>query len=157
MVVLVVVRILTDRKDSIMIRAGLDAVTMYYQKRSPRSPQKKDRSGRGNRSYQNPMSFKTQCSDCGDNCTVPFKPSGHKPVRCSNCFKGGERSRGSERFGSNDRKSFKRSFDKPRFQNRSDDSGIQEKLEQLNQKMDRIINMLRADDTSFNDEFRFDH
>ncbi len=30
--------------------------------------------------------FRAVCSDCGDNCEVPFKPTGSKPVLCSSCF-----------------------------------------------------------------------
>ncbi|MEK7085909.1 MAG: CxxC-x17-CxxC domain-containing protein [Patescibacteria group bacterium] len=28
------------------------------------------------------------CAECGKSCEVPFRPSGDKPVFCSNCFKG---------------------------------------------------------------------
>tara|TARA_B100000315_G_scaffold223408_1_gene228188 strand:- start:1354 stop:1689 length:336 start_codon:yes stop_codon:yes gene_type:complete len=27
------------------------------------------------------------CSDCGNKCEVPFKPTSDKPVYCSDCFK----------------------------------------------------------------------
>ena len=26
------------------------------------------------------------CDECGQDCEVPFKPSGDKPIYCSNCF-----------------------------------------------------------------------
>jgi CxxC-x17-CxxC domain-containing protein len=40
------------------------------------------------------------CSDCGRTCEVPFRPTGDKPVYCSECFKGkGE----GDRRGSGDR------------------------------------------------------
>jgi len=26
------------------------------------------------------------CAECGKKCTVPFKPSGDKPVYCRDCF-----------------------------------------------------------------------
>ena len=29
---------------------------------------------------------KTKCSDCGDECEVPFKPTQGKPVYCRSCF-----------------------------------------------------------------------
>ena len=32
---------------------------------------------------------KATCSDCGKTCEVPFKPTGDRPVFCSNCFKNG--------------------------------------------------------------------
>ncbi|MBN2087095.1 hypothetical protein JW758_01985 [Candidatus Peregrinibacteria bacterium] len=35
---------------------------------------------------------KAVCADCGKNCEVPFKPSGDKPVLCSDCFGGGNSS-----------------------------------------------------------------
>ena len=34
-----------------------------------------------------PSMHKATCSECGNVCEVPFKPSGNKPVFCSNCFK----------------------------------------------------------------------
>jgi len=33
-----------------------------------------------------PTMFKATCSECGDECQLPFKPSGERPVFCSNCF-----------------------------------------------------------------------
>lgn len=29
---------------------------------------------------------KATCSECGNECEVPFKPSGEKPVYCRDCF-----------------------------------------------------------------------
>jgi len=29
---------------------------------------------------------KAKCADCGNECEVPFKPSGDRPVYCSECF-----------------------------------------------------------------------
>ena len=29
---------------------------------------------------------KATCGDCGNECEVPFKPSGEKPVYCNDCF-----------------------------------------------------------------------
>ena len=26
------------------------------------------------------------CSDCGKECTVPFKPSGDRPIYCKECY-----------------------------------------------------------------------
>jgi CxxC-x17-CxxC domain-containing protein len=31
-------------------------------------------------------SFRTICDGCGNNCEVPFKPTGEKPVYCDNCY-----------------------------------------------------------------------
>lgn len=30
--------------------------------------------------------YKATCSECGKSCEVPFRPSGEKPVFCSDCF-----------------------------------------------------------------------
>lgn len=35
---------------------------------------------------QRPM-FHAVCSKCGQDCEVPFKPTGDRPVFCNNCFK----------------------------------------------------------------------
>src|SRR3989344_3685273 len=32
--------------------------------------------------------FPATCSECGNDCQVPFRPTGDRPVLCSNCFKG---------------------------------------------------------------------
>ncbi|MBN1872043.1 MAG: DNA-directed RNA polymerase [Candidatus Omnitrophica bacterium] len=29
---------------------------------------------------------KATCADCNKECTVPFKPSGDRPVYCKECF-----------------------------------------------------------------------
>ncbi|UAL08222.1 MAG: hypothetical protein KRP56_02960 [Candidatus Methanogranum gryphiswaldense] len=31
--------------------------------------------------------FKATCSDCGQECEVPFKPTQGRPVYCKDCFK----------------------------------------------------------------------
>ena len=45
------------------------------------------------------------CSQCGKNTEVPFKPSGDRPVYCSDCFKehGPSRSSGGSSRGSSSR------------------------------------------------------
>ncbi|MFC2154732.1 CxxC-x17-CxxC domain-containing protein, partial [Candidatus Altiarchaeota archaeon] len=43
------------------------------------------------------------CDKCGETCSVPFKPTGSKPVYCSNCFEkqgGSSRSGGSNSYAS---------------------------------------------------------
>jgi CxxC-x17-CxxC domain-containing protein len=40
--------------------------------------------------------FQAVCNDCHKSCNVPFRPTGDKPVYCSDCF-------GSHRIGSDDR------------------------------------------------------
>jgi len=43
---------------------------------------------RGASDSSRPAMHQAVCANCGQNCEVPFKPSGDRPVLCSNCFKG---------------------------------------------------------------------
>ncbi len=45
------------------------------------------------------------CGECGKSCEVPFRPSGDKPVFCSNCFKGKKSDSGGDRSGGDRRDS----------------------------------------------------
>lgn len=94
-----------------------------------------DREGGGFRGGDREMHDAT-CDKCGKQCKVPFRPSGGKPIYCSDCFRnsGGSDSRGS--FA-------------PRGQERSAPSGSsssggisQEQFSQLNKKLDKILAVL---------------
>ena len=71
--------------------------------------------GGGKRGFGDDREPKTMhratCSDCGRSCEVPFRPTGAKPVYCSECF-GKQQDSGD--FG-RDRSS---SFDRPRFEDK---------------------------------------
>lgn len=43
--------------------------------------------GRGEGSFQRGQKYDAICSKCKKKCRVPFKPTGNKPVLCSDCFK----------------------------------------------------------------------
>ena len=62
--------------------------------------------------------FKAVCDKCGKECEVPFRPTGDKPVYCSNCFdKGGNASsKGPDQ--------------------------VKQQLEALNNKLDKILKIL---------------
>ena len=70
-----------------------------------------NRFGRDRDSGRN-ESFKAVCSECAKECNLPFKPSGDRPVYCSDCFdkKGGARRPEGDRGGFR-----KGGFDRPRF------------------------------------------
>lgn len=58
--------------------------------RGPKTFGKRDFGG-GGRSFGakpagRPFMHKATCSKCGNQCEVPFKPTGERPVFCSNCF-----------------------------------------------------------------------
>lgn len=53
--------------------------------------------------------YKAVCDKCGKDCKVPFKPTGNKPIFCSDCFEGNSapRGRSNDKFGRrNDRNRF---------------------------------------------------
>jgi len=68
---------------------------------------------RGNRGFgdrdssRSTTMYPAVCSNCGKDCEVPFKPTGDRPVFCSDCFK---KSRGEETSRSGGRDSQRGSF-----------------------------------------------
>jgi CxxC-x17-CxxC domain-containing protein len=81
---------------------------------------------------------KTICSECGNECEVPFKPTGTKPVYCSECFKkhGG---------GADSRRFQDRSPRRPSFEKRYEPGPqINEQLEVINRKLDKILEMFKV-------------
>jgi len=81
---------------------------------------------------------KTICSSCGKDCEVPFKPTGERPVFCSNCF---EKNRGN----SDSRKFEDRNFIKPHFDVRNDRlPQNSEQYNMLNTKLDKILAILTS-------------
>ncbi|MFA6919215.1 MAG: CxxC-x17-CxxC domain-containing protein [Patescibacteria group bacterium] len=78
--------------------------------------QRDDRFGsdRGDRDSRRASMHQAVCSECGKRCEVPFKPTGDRPVYCSECFSS-QNQQGKPDFDRPERKSFDRkSFDKPR-------------------------------------------
>ncbi|MFH1564520.1 MAG: CxxC-x17-CxxC domain-containing protein [bacterium] len=60
-----------------------------------------NRGDRGGRDFSRPSMHKAICDECGNDCEVPFRPTGDKPIYCSDCFQG-KRDGGSSRFGKKD-------------------------------------------------------
>ena len=70
------------------------------------------------------------CSSCGKDCRVPFKPSGAKPVFCSDCFE-------KNNAGDNSRpRRFERGSGNDSGQN-------QQQFDALNAKLDKILSLLQ--------------
>lgn len=118
---------------------------MYNRKKRPNNFGKKRNaySSGKDRFSQKSESFKANCAECQSDCHVPFKPNGRKPVLCSNCFRRQEGG-GKGRFDRSDRFSPRRSFDGPRVKRRSPDSGMQDELKQIRQKLDQVLELLRG-------------
>jgi CxxC-x17-CxxC domain-containing protein len=48
-----------------------------------------NRGGGRDRDFDAPREmFRTTCTECGNSCEVPFRPTGDKPVLCNDCFGG---------------------------------------------------------------------
>lgn len=106
----------------------------------------------GKPAYDNSLHSAT-CSQCGNDCQVPFKPNGRKPVFCSNCFVkedkfGGDR--GHDRDGGSnfyEKKSSYQSRPYGRPDSRPSMNGITtEQFKSLNAKLDMIIKLLRGEE-----------
>jgi len=90
-------------------------------KRNNRSGGRRNGGGGGfsGRNSQRPSMHKAVCDECGKDCEVPFKPTGEKPIFCTDCFRnkrGDEPRRSNERdsgrFNSGDREMHKAVCDK---------------------------------------------
>ncbi|MFA5729699.1 MAG: CxxC-x17-CxxC domain-containing protein [Candidatus Paceibacterota bacterium] len=99
----------------------------------PRERDFKKRDSGGRRSFggrdrgdrERPEMHEAVCSDCGKRCEVPFKPTGDKPIYCSQCFTnhgGASRSERPER-GGRERSRFGDRGDRPMFDATCDTCG----------------------------------
>jgi len=103
--------------------------------------------GRDNFSERKEM-HQAVCSDCGNNCEVPFRPSGSKPVFCSDCFRGHDQapSRGAGRdrdFAPAPRR-FEERAPRPNFSATSKDGNVEDRISALHVKLDKVIALLSA-------------
>jgi len=80
-----------------------------------------DRNPRGGNSHDDREMFSTICDKCGNKCEVPFKPSGDKPVFCSDCY----------------------SKNKPGGTAALNVDELKAQIELLNTKMDKVIKALK--------------
>lgn len=83
--------------------------------------------------------YQAVCADCGRSCEVPFKPSGSRPVLCSQCFKGAGSREESGRF---ERPSFKSA---PVLENRGASCNqVESLMTEINVKLDKVLELLAA-------------
>lgn len=99
-------------------------------------------SGRGGSDSPRPALHAAVCAECGKSCEVPFKPSGDRPIYCSNCFK-------SKKDGFTSQRPDNRNFSKPRFESPARPSTptnssvpTSEQFAKLNTKLDKILSIL---------------
>jgi CxxC-x17-CxxC domain-containing protein len=103
--------------------------------------------------FDRPAMHQATCAECGQSCEVPFKPTGERPVYCSNCFKNRDEGaprrddrhehRSESRF---DGRPEKHEFSKPVVNNNSFSN---EQFETLNAKLDKILRTLSSAPTNF--------
>jgi len=88
-----------------------------------RGPRRRSSGGFDRFRREKPEMHDVVCDECGKECKVPFKPTSSKPIYCSECFdkKGGSSSRGRP------------------------NSSSSKDLEQINQKLDKIMKALKIE------------
>ena len=80
---------------------------------------------------------KAVCDECGKDCEVPFKPSGDKPIYCSECFE--------KKEGGSSRRSERRSPRRSDSGKRDDThKKLLEQVSSLNAKLDRILEVIES-------------
>ena len=106
----------------------------------------KDKKSFTKKPYDNTMHAAT-CSGCGNECQVPFKPNGKKPVFCSACYVREEKSEGfGEKSNFYEKKSAYQSRPHARPDSRPSLNGITtEQYKTLNAKLDTILKLLRGE------------
>ncbi len=107
-------------------------------KESSQSPRRSGGREYGRSNFQDKTMFKAVCAECGAKCEVPFKPTGDKPVLCSNCYaqdgRGGDRRSGG-----------------------SNNNQLESQIKSINEKLDKILQALlpsssKSVDTKFKAE-----
>jgi CxxC-x17-CxxC domain-containing protein len=118
--------------------------------------------GHGGRDGRGPREMhKAVCANCGKDCEVPFEPTDGRPVYCSECFEkkdGGQQAprnfQDRGRDGDRDRGSRRPDFERrdgprPHEHGPHESHGMPgprgpELLEEVNRKLDKIMEMLAA-------------
>ncbi|RJQ34157.1 hypothetical protein C4566_02415 [Candidatus Parcubacteria bacterium] len=98
---------------------------------------------RGGGDFGRPTMHKAVCDECGQDCEVPFKPSGDKPIFCSTCFgkQNHDSSSRPNKFGG-DRNSRPRFEDRKPAQSNQDSKEIIKAIKTLNYKIDQLTKIL---------------
>ncbi|HTM68280.1 MAG TPA: CxxC-x17-CxxC domain-containing protein [Candidatus Binatia bacterium] len=81
--------------------------------------------------------FKTTCAECGEQCEVPFRPNGSKPVLCHRCFKKEDGGFSKPSFG-------KKPFGRAPAAGGQDTAKLEMRLDAIESKIDRLIRAIEA-------------
>lgn len=89
--------------------------------------------------------FQTVCDDCGNECEVPFRPSGEKPVYCSSCFEKRGNGDSEVRFSKREAPRFDRGGSRnENTRGGSDNSELLQAMSTLNAKLDKVLKVIEA-------------
>lgn len=99
----------------------------------------------GGRDGVRPSMHQATCSECGASCEVPFRPTGSRPVFCTNCFG----KQGGRRDGGRPSRFEGEQHERPRFEDKrpaadgmSFSGPVVEQIKILNTKINRLIELL---------------
>jgi CxxC-x17-CxxC domain-containing protein len=117
-----------------------------------------DRGGRssfgGSRDGGRPEMFDAVCDNCGKDCKVPFRPSGEKPIYCSDCFERVDPKRDDRggRDSRDDRAPRRDSFsnttftpnreERPSSNNNAEIAQLKDQLSSISAKLDKLVRIL---------------
>jgi len=111
----------------------------------------------GGRGGDRPQMFSAICDKCGVECEVPFRPSGEKPVYCSNCFEktdGREGGRRENNFRNDNFRNDGPRMERPRNEAPRTEVSYKRDFEELNRKMDRLLDLLTVKETKITKEVK---
>lgn len=111
-----------------------------FEKKSSQSGRSDSRDWNPRRSSDEREMFEAVCDNCGKNCKIPFRPTGSRPVYCSDCFEKGNNTPGNfEPRNSESRDSRElRNTQQPQHS---------AQIQELNAKLDRILELLSPSST----------
>ena len=76
---------------------------------------------------------KATCSECGKECEVPFRPTGDRPIYCSDCF--------AKKRADGDLPPKREFHDRPSFKNAAgNNDDLKKQIGELTTKIDRLVN-----------------
>ncbi len=110
--------------------------SVCFEKEGGSSTYRKDRDNRKDYKEVRKM-FSATCTDCGVRCEVPFRPTGDKPIYCSNCFANVDSNRSTE---------FKKTNKIDGGLNKSGIALIGDQLISINSKLEKILLVLKPDE-----------
>jgi len=99
---------------------------------------RRDFGGRGGNRGDRVM-YPAVCDKCGQDCQVPFRPDGSKPIFCSNCF---EKKQGDFGQGRNNYGDRRPSSDRSGGQSQNLNGEV---LASINSKLAQILELMRND------------